>query len=456
MIKRNRRSVKVITAYVPLNVKHLSREQYKSYGDRLVSAVGEDRIRVYYDFPLEDCWLYKWLEKKGNLEEIKPATSVPGDRYPTPTHMVMSNIVQHQRTTWMRMASEEFPDAEVLIWLDYAILKQGVWNGKPVTEKIVNEFVNNLELTDFDCIPFPGIWDKGPISDTRDNWRFCGSTHIIPKKYIIAVDEFYRYQTKKFIDRTNTVPLDLPIWAYTELESTLPFYFYKANHDATQLTNFPIPEDLKMLEESNMTPLCHLARKYGTDKGGNHMIAGDTCHNYTPTYYELFKDRITDVKRVLEIGVNYGCSLKMWEEFFPRAQIIGLDSNSACLFNNNNRIKCFAADQNNKESLMKALNQAGDGVFDLIVDDGSHEKSHQIFSANVLLPFVAPGGYYIIEDIGIDCRPDLYEKDIKIPENYTWMPIYTGVGIGKAHCDPNCPYCHGKSGENLLVIKNNG
>src|SRR5438067_9360832 len=82
-----------------------------------------------------------------------------------------------------------------------------------------------------------------------------------------------------------------------------------------------------------LTELCVLARKYGTDKGGWHMLAGDTCHNYTPTYHHMFGTRRLSVRNVLEIGVNYGPSLRMWEEYFPNADIYGLDSNTACLFN---------------------------------------------------------------------------------------------------------------------------
>ena len=90
-----------------------------------------------------------------------------------------------------------------------------------------------------------------------------------------------------------------------------------------------------------MTPLCGLALKYGTDKGGNHLLAGETCHQYTPTYYKLLEPYRYNIKSVLEIGVNYGPSLRMWRDFFPNAHIIGLDSNAECLFNEE-RIECFA------------------------------------------------------------------------------------------------------------------
>lgn len=44
----------------------------------------------------------------------------------------------------------------------------------------------------------------------------------------------------------------------------------------------------------DMTELCELAYKYGTDK------CPQIKHFYTPYYYKLFKDRRLSVKKVLE------------------------------------------------------------------------------------------------------------------------------------------------------------
>jgi len=201
-----------------------------------------------------------------------------------------------------------------------------------------------------------------------------------------------------------------------------------------------------MMTHEQMTPLCELAAKYSTDKGGWHMLAGDTCHNYTPTYHKLLFPHRLQVKSVLEIGVNYGPSLRMWRDYFPEARIIGLDSNAECLFTEG-RIQCFAADQFNAESLEGALNLAGIAKYDLIVDDGSHEEAHQVFSANVLSSRLAPNGIYVIEDIEFDCKPERYLSQIHGYEAYT--AYNTGVGIGKAHC----ACC--AEGERLLVLAHN-
>jgi hypothetical protein len=204
--------------------------------------------------------------------------------------------------------------------------------------------------------------------------------------------------------------------------------------------------------EQEMTPLCYLARHYKTDKGGNHLEAGDTVHRYTPAYYEMFKDRRESVFNVLEIGVNYGCSLRMWRDFFPWALVAGLDSNESCLFEEE-RIRCFAADQYNESDLLGVMKQLRNPKFDLIIDDGSHEPAHQIFSAQVLLPYLAADGVYVIEDIYPDCKPELIGAPImnglRGHEPFlTWNPIPTGRGLGKAHCGCGCG-----TGEQLVVIR---
>ncbi len=232
--------VKAVSAYVPLDVKHLTREQYKAYGDGLVEALG-DKIKIFWDYPLEDCWLYKWLKDKSwrgeRWLELPPAHATASDRYATPQHFVWSNIVQHQRTSWAVEASRNDPEVEAWVWLDLGVLKQGDWTGKPVTKQIIADFMKRLE-DKLSCpdIPFPGIWDKGVPSDTEVCWRFVGSTHIWPTRYLSAIDAAYKSECKEFIMRTHTIPLDLPIWANVELNYDLPFRKYDANHDATQFT----------------------------------------------------------------------------------------------------------------------------------------------------------------------------------------------------------------------------
>lgn len=147
-----------------------------------------------------------------------------------------------------------------------------------------------------------------------------------------------------------------------------------------------------------MTPLCELAVKFGSDKYSK--------HHYTPLYYEMFKDRAESVKTVFEIGIGARAySLRMWEAFFPNAQIIGADFKRWKLLNEG-RIVSVYADQSDPQSIVSAAETAI-GQIDIVIDDGSHTPDHQVSSALALMPLVSDGGIYIIEDI---CNDEVFAR----------------------------------------------
>lgn len=183
-----------------------------------------------------------------------------------------------------------------------------------------------------------------------------------------------------------------------------------------------------------MTLLCELAKKYETDKGGAHYRYGggdsDTCHAYTQVYHSLFGERRNEVRHVFEIGINAGSSLRMWKEYFPNADIVGIDSDERCLVHDEDRIKCYGADQNNPAHLYAVMEKLKDKPpFDLIVDDGSHNREHQVASLKALLPFLAPWGYYVIEDLGAGPQ-DLSALWRAVPSGYVAAVRKIEGGLG--------------------------
>ena len=140
------------------------------------------------------------------------------------------------------------------------------------------------------------------------------------------------------------------------------------------------------------TELCALSEKYGTDKRPE-----PHGHGYTHFYNSLFGYRRNSVKKVLEIGIDIGASLRMWEEYFPNATIYAIDADPARLINDG-RIRSYQCDQSNVEALRDTAALIG-GDFDFIVDDGSHVSGHQVVSAMELVPLLSPNGVYVIEDV---------------------------------------------------------
>lgn len=151
-----------------------------------------------------------------------------------------------------------------------------------------------------------------------------------------------------------------------------------------------------------LTPLCKIAEKYGTDK------CPQIFHDYTPVYYELFKYP-EGVRKVLEVGIgnpskmkhinekySLGASLKMWREFFPNAQIYGIDHDKDTIFQDE-RITTYHLNSYKTNHVDWLFSQIG-GDIDLVVDDGNHEIVAQVKTAKNILPHLKKGAIYVCED----------------------------------------------------------
>ena len=102
--------------------------------------------------------------------------------------------------------------------------------------------------------------------------------------------------------------------------------------------------------------------------------------------------------RLLEIGVQNGGSLQIWHEYLPEgSQIYGLDIDERCRrLDFPPQVKVLVGDAGDPATLDDLL---GDEVFDIIIDDGSHQSRDVIAAAKALLPRLVAGGKYFIEDL---------------------------------------------------------
>jgi cephalosporin hydroxylase len=105
--------------------------------------------------------------------------------------------------------------------------------------------------------------------------------------------------------------------------------------------------------------------------------------------------------KILEIGIFQGGSLKMWEEYFENALIVGLDVDlpqiTGC-----KRIVMHRGRQEDHECLKRISHENAPGGWDIIIDDGSHVAAHVRSSFDCLyVDHLKPGGLYIIEDWGV-------------------------------------------------------
>ena len=158
----------------------------------------------------------------------------------------------------------------------------------------------------------------------------------------------------------------------------------------------------KLVLEPNW--LTQLAAKFNSGKGA--ICKGRPANLYTRIYQELFRSKALEPIRILEIGLCRGRaegwaqdqvpSLQMWLEYFPNAEIIGVDIEDFSWFSHP-RVTIHRVDQGDRSMLAELA--ATEKSLDIIIDDGSHASVHQHLTLGVLFPSLKPGGLFVIEDL---------------------------------------------------------
>lgn len=144
-----------------------------------------------------------------------------------------------------------------------------------------------------------------------------------------------------------------------------------------------------------MTELGYLFNKYGCDKSSKHHY--DTI--YHPHLMHLRDKPI----KLLEVGIFRGESLQAWLDYFPNAEIYGIDVFTRVKPETLNvldhpRVTWFRADSTSATQMAAISEVSGDVKFDVIVDDGLHTPRANADTFNNLIPLLADNGVYFIED----------------------------------------------------------
>lgn len=118
-------------------------------------------------------------------------------------------------------------------------------------------------------------------------------------------------------------------------------------------------------------------------------------HGYIPFYEQFFYLR--DFKRIAEIGVFKGNSVRWLLERFPNSKILAGDIlTTQAEWPQDSRVSYTQMDQGRHQDVDAFFNQY---TFDLIIDDGSHIPEHQVISLIKGWARLESGGVYILEDI---------------------------------------------------------
>ena len=117
--------------------------------------------------------------------------------------------------------------------------------------------------------------------------------------------------------------------------------------------------------------------------------------NVYDRHFSRYRD--TEVN-VLEFGVSEGGSLQMWKNYFgPKCKIYGVDINPACKSLEEDRVKIYIGDQEDKVFLKSIAEDIP--RIDILIDDGGHRMQQQINTFEELFPSIEKNGVYLCEDM---------------------------------------------------------
>ena len=139
---------------------------------------------------------------------------------------------------------------------------------------------------------------------------------------------------------------------------------------------------------------------FNTDKGSEVKIVNkiQKGHNYSSHYEKyLSKFKNNDVIKILEIGSLLGSGTASFIKYFQNSKIVSLDINPFNMRYYSKKIRSIFIDTQSKNIINDLANYIKDD-FDIIIDDGSHNKRDQILTLNYFLPKLKKKGIYVIED----------------------------------------------------------
>lgn len=158
------------------------------------------------------------------------------------------------------------------------------------------------------------------------------------------------------------------------------------------------------------------------DIGVQHGTDKSYVHDFLNFYEERLKHLKDEPIKLLEIGYGSGGSIKMWLEYFSKAEVHCIDK--ANIKPEHERF--FFYNYHQTDFLIPNLFE--NKYFDIILDDGSHMTSHQYITLFLLWKKLKSSGFYILEDLHTSFME--HYIDTKITP-YKWLTEDVGGKIEK-------------------------
>ncbi len=138
--------------------------------------------------------------------------------------------------------------------------------------------------------------------------------------------------------------------------------------------------------------------RHGTELSS---LSRDCLRGWEPFLAPL-RDRAFDL---LEIGAGSGASLRTWREWFPAAQLVGLEARRIHL---EPPIPGCVIVQGNQADPATLHRVVKDYTFQVVIDDGSRRADDQILTFLTLFPWLEPDSVYICAGLldGLDATSE--------------------------------------------------
>ena len=153
----------------------------------------------------------------------------------------------------------------------------------------------------------------------------------------------------------------------------------------------------------------------------------NTVHSYLPLYQKLLINKKETAKNVLEVGIHYGGSIKLWSDFFTNANVYGLD-----IMNINN---VWESIKNNEKIILHTSTDAYNNDFfinhflnknircDFMLDDGPHTLESMIQFIKLYSQIMTDDGILIVEDVQLLEWIDVLKNEVP-PHLQQFIKVY--------------------------------
>jgi len=247
----------------------------------------------------------------------------------------------------------------------------------------------------------------------------CLHTFVIPKRtYEAMMNWFCSITDWLHVNYINGIYCE-SMSEVTEEIFGLFLLLQMIENDSIQLEELKLHHDWpKLHNENNFDNYKQKLPHFTLDQIDNiNFTDKNECYSYLDVYEKLMSEKQLSCKNILEIGIQRGGSMKLWNDYFVNANIYGFDVDDAPEFLKDlARVKCFKMDAYSDESINYFLQN---GIkLDFAIDDGPHTFESMVYFIKNYIQLLTSDGMLIVEDVQDITWCDKFKS--LVPDGFTY------------------------------------